>query len=134
MGQITLLKTEIDNDPLTIGYTGMSDQAVADSLNAETRSQNISSVSGTQIGDAIDETEYGLLSPENKTAVRELVQAEQHNPFGFTAVVLKDIFSNNSGPTITALLALRTRNISRAKELGARETVDVTHVAKARAL
>lgn len=36
MNRILTLKEEITNDPLVVGYSGMTDQQVTDSLNAET--------------------------------------------------------------------------------------------------
>lgn len=133
MGQIQILKTEIDNDPLTRGYAGMTDREVAVSLNLKTRSKSVTRMTGVQLGDAVDETEYKALSDVNKAAVRELVQVPQLNPFGFAAIVIKDIFPNQ-GSTIAALIAMRTTTTSRAKELGAREFVQAEHVTKARAL
>lgn len=36
MNRIMIIKSEIDNDNLSIGYAGMSEQQIADSLNAKT--------------------------------------------------------------------------------------------------
>lgn len=135
MGQLQKLKAEIDNDPEEIGYASMADdQAIADSLMAETRSKDVMSVRGSQVGDAVDKDEYDALSDADKAAVRELVQVPSLNPFGFAAIVIKDVFPNN-GVTIAALVAMRTTSLSRAKELGAAtEFVTAAHVIKARGL
>ena len=42
------LKTELTEDPLALGYSGMTDQEVADSLNAVNRQRNRTSMTGTK--------------------------------------------------------------------------------------
>ena len=39
MSKITILKTEIQNDPLAKGYSSMSDQEIVDSINLKNRSK-----------------------------------------------------------------------------------------------
>lgn len=133
MGQIQTIKSEIDDDPLGRGYSTMSNIEVADSLNVENRSKNLTHITGDQLGDAVDETEYNALSADDQGAVRELWQVQQLNPFGFAAIVIKSIFPS-PGTTLAALVSLRIKSISRGDEIGLKETVQADHITKARAL
>ena len=52
-----ILKPEVLSDPLTRGYSGMTDEQVADDLNTIYRTHDVQSVSSADIYDAIDRAE-----------------------------------------------------------------------------
>jgi len=132
MGQINVIREEITVDPLALGYAAMSDIEVVNSMNALTRTRNVKILTGAQLGAAIDESEYKSLADADKVAVREMVSQTEIDPFGFSAIVIRDIFAVNSN-TLTALAALRIDAISRATELGI-NVVKKGHVEMARAV
>ena len=53
-----ILKAEVTDDPLARGYSGMSDQAVADSMNAVDRTVDREMVPTHDIYEAIIPAEY----------------------------------------------------------------------------
>ena len=61
---IDTLKTELTDDPLAIGYSGMSDEEAAASLNTASREVNVESVTGQEIFEAVVLADY---------AARELI-------------------------------------------------------------
>lgn len=131
-GQITLLKNEIDADPLLRGYSTMSNIQVADSMNALDLSRNKTSVANTEALEAIDSTALLLLTGDAATRVWGILSIESFDPFGVAVEVFKDAFGQGSA-TIVALAALRVESISRANELGYPGQVKEGHVEMARA-
>jgi hypothetical protein len=114
---ITALATELTSDPLGMGYSGMTDEEAANSLNTVNRGRNRTSMSGREMADNINNTEYDGLSDTKKSQVLSLVGATDIDPFGFVANVLKDVFGVGS-TTLVALIAARVETISRAEEIG----------------
>ena len=112
---IGILKTEIDIDPETRGYGGMTDIQVADDINTTYRTTPKKSVTGSEVLNAIDKAEFLLLSDTNKQMVWDLVHLGTLNPFGIEADLLVDVFGGSV--TITALQAMRLNNVSRGVEL-----------------
>lgn len=111
----------------------MSDEQVADSLNASDRSRNRTSMSASEIYQAIDRTEFlgASISDEQRQEIYNILSFGEVNPFGKEVAVFVEIFG--SGPTITALQAARKTSISRAEELGIRK-VSASQVATLRAV
>ena len=132
MGYISDLADEINSDPLARGYSGMSDQQVADDLNTSYRTKNRDRMSGTEIADAIAAADYNALADAQKDRVIGLTNRDSINPFGFSATVMIDVFGAGSD-TITALQAARVDSITRAAELFGKE-VKVGHVKDARTI
>lgn len=60
------LKTEITTDPIPRGYGDMTDNQIADSLNAEDRIVPRGSISGSELFGYTDESEYISLTANNK--------------------------------------------------------------------
>ena len=132
MSYMSELRSEIDNDPLGRGYSGMTDAQIADDMNTKYRSKNKEFITGQQISDAIDSAEYSALSSAEKDRVVNFTQRQSVDPFGFAQVVFLDMFPGGSN-TIQNLVAIRTESISRAQDLGFRE-VKEGHVKDAKAL
>jgi len=130
MAFIQDLKNEIDSDPLSRGYSAMTDQQITDDLNTKYRSFNVPFLTGNEVADAINATEYNALADAQKDRVIALTNREAINPFGFSATVMIDIFGAGSD-TIAALQAARVEPISRAQELFNRD-VKVGQVTDAR--
>ena len=83
MSYMSELREEIQNDPLSRGYAGMTDQQIADDLNSKYRSKNKTGVSGKDISDAINSAEYSALSDAQKDRIINFTQRQSVDPFGF---------------------------------------------------
>lgn len=118
---IDALFNEVDTDPLGRGYSGMTDQQVADDMNTVYRTQNRTAMSGSEIWEATDLTEYNALSTlgDNNEQMRWIgfCGIDSHNPFGNSAQFVTDLFGGGS-TTVTTLQDLRVDDVSRAVELG----------------
>ena len=124
------LEDELLNDPLIIGYSVLTDQQVADSMNAETRSRNRASMTGREVANEVVNSEYDALTDAQKAQFLALIASEDLDPFGLGANVVKDIFGTGS-TTVADLATARVESISRAVELGI-PTVKPGHVEDAR--
>ena len=125
----TALKTELAAGHPVTGAYDADDAVAADQLNAVNRTRNRTSMSGSEVLNAIDKTEYLALSDAMKQLVWNVLHIGQLNPFGVEATLLREVFGSSA--TITALNALRVQAISRAVELGL-GTVPWAHVEVAR--
>jgi len=132
-GQIAQLKYELDNDPLVVGYSGMTNLEATDSLNDSAISVDKSSVSTKDVLDIIDSVALLALTGDAATRVWGILAMDNVDPFGIAADIFVDAFGVGSA-TIIALSALRVENISRAKQLGYPGIVKEGHVEMARAL
>lgn len=113
---IAALKTELTDDPLSRGYSGLSDVEAADSLNTVNRTSNRTSMTGSEVLNAIDKVKYNALSDVDKDRVWQVLHLGELNPFGIEADLMQDIFGAST--TITALQAARLEAVSRATEIG----------------
>ncbi len=127
---VRTIRAEITDDPLLLGYTGMTDQEVTDSLNALTRERAVESLSSADIYDAIDPTEYTVLSSTEKAMLSDIFSLSEVRVQGNTRDVIVGIFPGG-GTTLTNLTALLTTPISRATELSV-GVVKIGHVIEAR--
>ena len=116
-----LLKTEINTDELARGYAGMTDQQVADSLNAVDRQRNRTSMSRQEIYENIDVTALSGLTAI-QVAQLNLAMSDSVDPFGNAAQVFINIFGGGSN-TVSALAAARVETVSRAVEIGVGEVI-----------
>jgi hypothetical protein len=133
MSNIQTIKTEIDGDPLTRGYAGMTDEAVAIDMNTVYRTRNLSSISGDQIFAATDGTEFSGLTDHKQAIWVAFCGRSEIDPFGGSNVALVQWVFGGGSTTISNLSALRTENVSRGQELGV-GTVRPGDVAQARLL
>lgn len=127
-----ILKDEIINDPLGIGYGVATDEEVANFINTTNRSINRASMSGSEIFKATDSAQYGALTDAQKDTWLSFCGISEHDPFGVSAQFVIDLFGLGSA-TVVALQALRVETVSRGVELGI-GNVRVGDVAHARSL
>jgi hypothetical protein len=74
MANMPLLVIELSTDPLTRGYAGMSDSEVVTSLYTVDRTYKRATVSGADLYNAIDETEWQALSADDKATIDRITQ------------------------------------------------------------
>ena len=118
MADLIALKAELDADPLGRGYSGMSDQQAADSLNVEDRTVDRTAVSGGEVFTAIEPADFLTVTDVAHRWVLEVMFGLDVVPLDSPNVrtILATVFSGKAG-TIAALLALQTHVVSRADEL-----------------
>ncbi len=112
------LKAELTDDPLSRGYSAMSDVEASASLNEINRERNRSSMTGSEILNAVNDNEWIALSEADKQTVWNIAHLGEVNPFGVEATLMLLVFDAAESPTITALRAARKEAVSRAVELG----------------
>ena len=140
MGRLEDLKAEIDTDPLVRGYAPMTDQQVADDIMTEYRTQTIAPT-GAAILDAIKKGAWPAAQADRDflMAVASLGDQEVRD-----VGEIKDKLTGGGATqitwgtpgdtaTITAINALFSATISRARELGL-GNVKAGTVSQARAL
>lgn len=130
MANIDLLKIEIDTDPLARGYSGMTDKQLSDSGNAVDRTRIKSSMSGDELFQQTDETEFGILSDTQRQMWVSFCARDNIDPSASANVAFVQ-FIFGSGATLTALNSARNELISRFTELGI-GAAGPGHVAEAR--
>ena len=114
------LKTEIDTDPVTLGYTGKTNDEVADLLNSLStgRTKDRGSIETWQILDATDfETDYAVLSSNQKTQYQIMISA---GVVSIKSANIKNALVAMFGAgtaTRTNLIALAKEPITRAEDL-----------------
>ena len=128
---IAALKSELTSDPLTRGYSGMSDAEAATDLNTVYRTRDKVSMTGSEVLNAVDPTAWAALTDVQQQKVWDIVHLGTLNPFGVEATLLIAVFGAGSA-TITALAAARKENVSRADEIGLGH-VFPAHVTRTRA-
>lgn len=119
------LKTELETDPLGLGYStpvdpqdpaaAEADAALLNSL-ATGRTRNRTNMTGREFKNEWDTTEFSALTDPQKDLLYSMAARDDLDPFGIDAQVVQDIFPPG-GATITALAAARVETISRAVEL-----------------
>ncbi len=118
---IDVLTNEINTDPLVRGYSGMSDEQVAVDLNTVYRTKNRALMSGSEVWEATDLTEYDALSTlgDNNEQMRWIgfCGIESHDPFGNSAQFVINLFGAGSA-TVISLQDLRVDDVTRGGELG----------------
>lgn len=112
-----ILKSELATDPEGRGYSGMTDAEAATDLNTEYRERDRTSMTGSEVFNAVDMTEWNALTDIQRQTVWNVIHLGTLNPFGREATLLTNVFGGGSA-TITALAAARKESISRATELG----------------
>lgn len=118
MADLNALKAELDADPLDRGYSGMSDAAAAMDLNTEYRTRKVPSVSGQDLFEAVDATDFAGLSDAQKTLLYAIIGMGTILVNGTnTKTALLAMFGPGT-PTRSNLATLQTESVSRAVELG----------------
>ncbi len=114
MSNLILLKAEIEVDTFRV-YSTMDNKQVADSLNTVDRTRNRTSMTATEVYNAIDQTEWAGLTALSQQEIWDILHLGDLNPFGREKARFLSIFG--AGDTITALNAARTEDVSRAVEI-----------------
>ncbi|KKL64495.1 hypothetical protein LCGC14_2164420 [marine sediment metagenome] len=114
-----IFKQELDDDPLTRGYSSMTNAEVTvDLTDTDTgRTRNRTEMSASEVFNAIEQTAFNALSVTDKQLVWDILHLVTLNPFGLEATLFIDIFGSGTA-TIIALQAARLQNISKAEEIG----------------
>lgn len=124
------LKDELDTDPLSRGYSGMTDEQVSASLNTADRTRSVASVPSTDIYDALDPAEYAAASASEKSMLSDIFSLPDVRMQGNTFTVLLSVFRDGS-TSRDNLEALASLSTSRAVELSLGR-VKVGHVQEVR--
>lgn len=111
------LKDELVNDPENYGYAAMTDQQVVTSMHVKDRTRNLTSLTGSEVLNAVVKGDYITLSDTEKDRVWQVLHLGDINPFGIEAELFADIFGPQS-ETIANLKAIRVEAIDREVELG----------------
>ena len=132
-----ILHSELTTDPLTRGYSTMSDAQAAADLNTAYRTRTLERLDQADVYNAVVVAEFTALNADSKQEVWNIIHVGGATglwvrPGDTARTRLISIFSAASA-TIQALAALLTQDITRAQELGL-GTVKPGHVTKARAL
>ena len=133
MPNYAAIADEINADPLGRGYEFMSDQEIADSMNAVDRVISVDSLESQDIVAALDPVDMGSLTAAQQRHLWGIVGA---GAVRISDAEVRAFFANLFGTgttTRTNLLALANRTVSRAEEAGLGE-VNFPTVNIARAL
>lgn len=127
------LKSEITNDPAVLGYAAKTDQQIADLLNSLTTSRTIerSIIPAHEVLEATVPAEWAALTAAEKQRYQTITGAGQVNLRGANTRSTMGAMFGAGTTTRANLIALQTKAVSRAEELGLGR-VEPGHVAKAR--
>ena len=128
---MSILSSELSADPLGRGYAGMSDAEAAADLNTEYRSVHRTSVSGDEMFNVTDATEWSALTDAQRSLWMAFCSRQSVDPYGTANVAFAQSLFGGGSDTIAALAAVRDETVSRARELGI-GWVKVGHVQMAR--
>ena len=129
---LAALQAELATDPLTRGYSGMTDAEAAASLNTVNRTRTYPSLTGDQVFTATDATEFAALTDQKQLLWVSFTSKDSIDPADATNVAFVNWIFGAGSDTLSALATLRTEDVSRAVELGL-GTVKTGHVGMARA-
>ena len=126
------LDTEVNTDPLAVGYSGMSDQQVADSLNAPTGAPAYEPIDAAILWNQILASEWNSLTTNQQDRVGAILALSGELDVGpGTRVnnVLDNVFGGGS-TTVGNVTARASNTQSRAQNLGLRfvQAKDVARV------
>ncbi len=132
------LADELTIDELGRGYSSLSDEEAADDLNTSYRTRNRTSMTGDEVCQATDATEFAWIgsghgnSGDDQGHLLSFCGRDSINPFASANVqFVTEIFAAGS-TTLANRQAARVESITRATELGF-GIVKVGHVQVARA-
>jgi len=120
--EVSILQSERTDDPLSRGYSGMTDAQFLTSITTEDRDNPRTSISSGELFESIDRAEFIALSNADKVRVDRLLGlgAEIIVGPGNAHQAVQELLATfgGSSTTVTALAALRDVQFSRAAELG----------------
>ncbi|MCK5604183.1 hypothetical protein KAR91_20010 [Candidatus Pacearchaeota archaeon] len=114
---IDALKTELLAGHPVTGPYDVDDTIATSQLNAINRTLNRSSMSASEIYNAIDVTEWTNLTDAQRQEVWDILHLGTVNPFGLEAARFTTIFGGVDAETIKSLQTARKTDVSRAVEL-----------------
>lgn len=127
------IKAELDADPLTRGYSGMTDAQAAADLNTVYRTLTVDEIRGSAAFNVTDDAEFALLTQAERDEWVQLCQIESIDVSNGIAKSIEARLFGAGTQTRTNLLALKNPAASRAEELGFGLVLE-SHVAFARSL
>lgn len=113
-----VLKNEISGDPLVRGYSGMTQQQVADDMNTVYRTRNRASMTGKEVKDRITTVDWASRSDAQKSQLLAMSARDDLDPFGIDADIFTEAMTGHVGTTVADLNTYRVEDVSRAEELG----------------
>lgn len=114
---LTALKSEITTDPLARGYSGLTDEQIASSLNAPNRTADRDTLTGGMVMASIVRSEFAALAANDKQYIQLLASCGELPITAQLKTEFGAVFG--AGTTTRAnLVALLKRAGSRAEELG----------------
>lgn len=117
--QLVTLKTYLDAESAT--YAALNDQDAAVTLNALSETRIKASLTGVEVFEATDSSDFTALTDAQKAQWLSLCAIESMDPSngGVMVTLAQDIFAGGaSSATAIALIALRNESISPATEQG----------------
>ena len=95
-----------------------ADSAIAATqINVVNRKKNRTSMTGSEVLNAVNAGEWVALTDAQRQTVWDVVHLGDVNPFGIEATLITNVFGGGSA-TITELADARKEDVSRADELG----------------
>jgi hypothetical protein len=118
MSNYVTIKAELDGN--TGLYGALSDAQAADELNTVDKSENRASMSGSEIWENTDSTQFNDvgISDTKRAQWLALCGIASIDPFGPAVAVATEIFVGVAGNTLSNLSTARTDTVSRAGQLG----------------
>lgn len=130
---IQILVDELTIDPLTRGYSGMSDEEVVADMNDLYCTRQRTNVAGYEILAVTDDDEWDLLTEAEKTQWLSLCAIAVVDIGSGAAMAMEAALFGPGTVTRTSLVALKTEDISRGTEIGW-GLVKVGHIEMARSV
>ena len=115
---VEVLRDELLVDPLSRGYSTMSDQEASDDLNTIYRTLDRETIETWEIFEATVKAEYGALSTADKRLYETILSMGSVNVKGGNTRASLAVMFGAGTTTRTNLIALQTVPVSRAEELG----------------
>lgn len=113
---IDALKTELAGSHPATGPYDADSSVAAGQLNAVNCTRDRSSMTGTEVLNAINGDEWATLTDAQRDTIWNILHLGTLNPFGVEATLMSGIFGASA--TITALQTARVESVSRATLLG----------------
>jgi hypothetical protein len=111
------LNAELTIDPLTRGYSGMTDEAAATDLNTVYRTRARTTMNGDEIFAATDNAEFVGLTDHKQQLWVSFTSKDIINAYDATNINFVDYIFGAGSDTKSTLAGLREEDISRATEL-----------------
>lgn len=132
------LKTEIQTDPLGRGYAGLTDSQVIADLNTAYRTRNKSRLTGDEVFQSTDSTEFAALSDGSGGTSDEqnywisFCARSEIDPFATSNTQFVTNLFGGGSTTVANLNGLRVESITRSQELGLPASITQHQIQQAR--